>query len=182
MDTGETSYRRFLDGDDAAFAALVELYRPGLIRFVNSYVHDLHTAEDIAVDCFAYLLVHPRRYRFTAPLKTYIYVLGRSRAVDWLRRARRARTVPLEDAENEAYTGFTPEEAAAQKEKYAALNKALSALPEDMRRAVTLFYYEDMSYKEIASVLHKSPKQIDNLLARAKKLLRAELQQGGMEP
>ena len=36
--------------------------------------------------------------------------------------------------------------------------------------------------KEIASVLHKSPKQIDNLLARAKKLLRAELQQGGMEP
>ena len=114
MDAGESSYRRYLDGDKAAFASVVEQYRAGLIRFVNSYVHNVHTAEDIAIDCFAYLLVHPRRYRFTSPLKSYLYVLGRSRAIDWLRRAKRAETVPLESAENELSDDVSPETAAEE--------------------------------------------------------------------
>ena len=112
MESGESCYRLFLEGDKAAFAQLVETYRPGLIRFVNAYVHNVHTAEDIAIDCFASLLVHPRRYRFSVPFKSYLYMLGRSRAVDWLRRQRRAQTVPPEEAEAELVSLDTPQQAA----------------------------------------------------------------------
>ena len=181
MDAGESSYRRYLDGNKAAFASVVEQYRAGLIRFVNSYVHNVHTAEDIAIDCFAYLLVHPRRYRFTSPLKSYLYVLGRSRAIDWLRRAKRAETVPLESAENELSDDVSPETAAEETERLCALHAAVDALPEDMRRAVTLLYFEEMSYKEIGAVLGRTPKQVDNLLTRAKVRLRTVLEEGGWE-
>ncbi len=182
MQTAENRYRAFLNGDKAAFASLVEEYRPGLIRFVNSYVHDVHTAEDIAIDCFAYLLAHPGRYRFTSPLKSYLYTVGRSRAVDWLRRAKRAKTVPLEAAEEEIAFLYLPQDAAEQREKYAALYRAMETLPEDMRRAVTLYYFDELNYKQIAAVLGKSSKQVDNLLYRAKTRLRAILEEGGEAP
>ena len=182
MESGESCYRLFLEGDKAAFAQLVETYRPGLIRFVNAYVHNVHTAEDIAIDCFASLLVHPRRYRFSVPFKSYLYMLGRSRAVDWLRRQRRAQTVPPEEAEAELVSLDTPQQAAEDAERSRALYAAMESLPEDMRRAVLLFYFENMPYKQIAAVLRKSPKQIDNLLTRARGLMRAALQEGGFAP
>ena len=125
--------------------------------------------------------MHPRRYRFTSPLKSYLYVLGRSRAIDWLRRAKRAATVPLEAVENELSTDVSPETAAEETERSRALHAAVDALPEDMRRAVTLLYFEEMSYKEIAAVLGRTTKQVDNLLTRAKTRLRGVLQEGGYE-
>ena len=45
----------------------------------------------------------------------------------------------------------------------------------NMQNAVYLFYYEEMSYKQIANVLKKSSKQIDNILFRAKKILKEKL-------
>ena len=61
------------------------------------------------------------------------------------------------------------------KEAKAIILDAISSLPEDMQNAVYLFYYEEMSYKQIANVLKKSSKQIDNILFRAKKLLKEKL-------
>ena len=88
MDNGASSYRRFLDGDEAAFIPIMETYRDGLIFFIDRYVHDHHAAEDISMDCFVELLVHRHRYNFQVSLKTYLYMLGRSRALSYLRRRR----------------------------------------------------------------------------------------------
>lgn len=54
MDKGAELYRRFLDGDEAAFEEIMTLYRDGLILFIDRFVRDLHAAEDISVDCFVY--------------------------------------------------------------------------------------------------------------------------------
>ena len=59
------------------------------------------------------------------------------------------------------------------------INSALSGLPEDMRMVVHLKYFEDLSYEQIARVMKKSKKQVDNLLYRAKKELRAVLGKEG---
>ena len=53
------------------------------------------------------------------------------------------------------------------------------SLPEDMRTAVYLVYFEDMTYREAAKVMKKNRKQIDNLLYRAKKELRNILEKDG---
>ena len=54
--------------------------------------------------------------------------------------------------------------------------------PEDMAEALYLMYFEDLSYEEIARVMKVSKKQVDNLLYRGKKQLRAILEEGGIEP
>ena len=98
MDNGAGSYRRFLEGDESAFDDLMkELFR-GLVFFIDRYVRDVHAAEDIAIDVFSDLVVHPHRYNFKVSLKTYLYMLGRSRALDYLKRRRHITLTELSEA------------------------------------------------------------------------------------
>lgn len=48
MDRGEDSYRRFLEGDDEGIAEIIRDYKDGLILYLNSYVMNIHTAEELA--------------------------------------------------------------------------------------------------------------------------------------
>ena len=75
--------------------------------------------------------------------------------------------------------GKTLEELLLTDERKRAVHTALNALPEDQRTAVHLVYFEEMSYKEAATVMKKSAKQVDNLLVRAKKALRDLLGKDG---
>lgn len=86
MDAAANSYRRFLDGDESAFEEIMQELFCGLVFFINGFVHDPHAAEDIAIDAFSDLVVHRHRYNFRVSLKTYLYMVGRSRALDYLRR------------------------------------------------------------------------------------------------
>lgn len=52
MDNGASSYRRFLEGDESAFDEIMKELFDGLVFFIDRYVHDIHAAEDIAIDAF----------------------------------------------------------------------------------------------------------------------------------
>lgn len=63
------------------------------------------------------------------------------------------------------------------REPESALWQAVCALPEDQRTAVTLFYYEDMSVKDIARVLRLPGGTVKSRLNRARKRLRELLEE-----
>lgn len=83
--SGEDKYRLFLGGDENAFEGIMREYFDGLIFFINRYVNDPHTAEDIAIDVFAYIAENRRKYNFKVSLKTYIYMIGKSRALNLIK-------------------------------------------------------------------------------------------------
>ena len=178
MDNGESSYRRFLLGEEAALDEILERYRLPLIFFIDRIVHDPDTAEDIAIDVFVYLLTHPRRYHFKVSLKTYLFMLGRSRALDYLRRRKFLSPDPI----GKDHPDATDLEAQILlDERNRALHAALKTLPEDMQQALHLVYFEELSYEQTAAVMKKNKKQVDNLLYRGKERLRASLRKEGME-
>ena len=179
MDNGASSYRRFLDGDESAFDEIMkELFR-GLVFFIDRYVQDVHAAEDIAIDTFSDLIVHKSRYNFKVSLKTYLFMLGRSRALDWLRHRKALKLVELTEASHAEDASATLEQLVITDERKQAVNEALRQLPEQLRTAVHLIYFENMTYEEAAGVMKKNRKQVDNLLYRAKKELRIILGKGG---
>ena len=179
MDNGASSYRRFLNGDESAFDEIMkELFR-GLVFFIDGYVHDIHAAEDIAIDAFSDLIVHKHRYNFKVTLKTYLFMVGRSRALDYLKHRRVVEVVELSEACNLQGDEKTLEETVLADERKRAVNIAVTKLPEDMRAVVHLIYFEDMTYEEAAKVMKKNRKQVDNLLYRAKKELRIILGKDG---
>ncbi len=179
MDNGACSYRRFLDGDESAFNDIMEQLFCKLVFFIDSYVHDIHAAEDIAIDTFSDLIVHKHRYNFKVTLKTYLYMIGRSRALDYIKHRKIINFTELKEAQNLTDDGRILEEKIIADERKRIINSAMSKLPDDMRAAVHLVYFEEMTYKETAKVMKKNIKQIDNLLYRAKKELRNILGEEG---
>lgn len=181
MDAAANSYRRFLDGDERAFEEIMQELFCGLVFFINGFVHDPHAAEDIAIDAFSDLVVHRHRYNFRVSLKTYLYMVGRSRALDYLRRRRILRFTELSETHGLADNAAL-EELALADDRQRRVNAALAQLPRDMAAAVRLVYFEEMTYAEAARVMGKKSKQVDNLLYRAKRELQSILGEEGMEP
>ena len=179
METGEMYYRRYLNGDPTAFDGILQLYRNQLTFFINRFVRDLDTAEDLAIDTFMYLIVHRHRYNFKTNLKTYLFMIGRSRALDYLRHQNRFTMVELSDAERELPSVPGPEESILREVQKQELNRAMDTLPQDMQTVLHLVYFEELSYEEAAKVMRKNKKQVANLLYRAKAQLRAILGREG---
>lgn len=174
MDRDGEQYRRFLDGDSAAFDKIMESLFFSVVFFTDRIVKDRHAAEDIAMDVFADLIVHRHRYNFKVSLKTYLMMLARSRGLDYLRRRKLLRFVPLTDAE-QLPDSMTLEDRVLSDERKRAVHQALHALPEEMGLALYLHYIEGLRYTETAKVMKKTEKQVDNLLYRGKKELRQML-------
>ena len=178
MDNGASSYRRYLDGDESAFDEIMRSLFNHLVFFIDGYVHDTHAAEDIAIDAFSDLIVHKGRYNFKVTLKTYLFMIGRSRALNYLKHRNKFTMVELtEAAELQDRTNLEQQLLADERKRM--VNAALDQLPEDMRAAVHLVYFEELSYEETARVMKKTRKQVDNLLYRAKKTLRTILGKEG---
>lgn len=178
MDNGASSYRRFLDGDAAAFDEIIKELFDNLVFFVNRYVQDLHAAEDIAIDVFSELVVNKHRYNFKVSLKTYLFTLGRNRALNYIKHRKVIEFVPIEDAESKVWQQKI-EDAVIADERKRIVNEALCKLSEDMRAVVHLVYFEDLSYDQAARIMKKNVKQVDNLLYRAKRELRIILGKDG---
>lgn len=174
MDTCASSYRRYLGGEEEAFDQIVkELFDP-LVFFIDRYVGDTGIAEDITIDVFAELVAHRHRYNFKVQLKTYLFMMGRSRALNYLKHRKHLNETELQDADH-ADDRQDLEARFIRSERSRLLHEALGQLPEEMATAVHLVYFEDMSYEDAAKVMKKTKKQVDNLLYRAKGALRATL-------
>ena len=176
MEQGAVLFRQYLDGDERAMDRIFTLYHNPLIMFINRYVRDLNVAEDLAADTFAQLIVNPKKYNFSVSLKTYLFLIGKSRALDHLRaqKRQREREIPLP-------TSDSPETLIIYEEEKRELYDAMERLSDDYRNALYLVYFEELSYKEAALVMKKSVKQIENLVYRAKQSLRAQLSQDGKQ-
>ena len=105
-------------------------------------------------------------------------MIGRSRALNYIKRRKRIAMDPLSEAE-QLRDQQTLEELVLTDERKRTVNSALEKLPEEMRLAVHLVYFEGLSYEETARVMKKTKKQVDNLLYRSKKALRAILGEEG---
>ena len=57
MDNGASSYHRFLEGDDEGLHEIICEYRTGLTLYINSFVQNIRTAEELMEDTFAVLAV-----------------------------------------------------------------------------------------------------------------------------
>lgn len=181
LDSGARSYLRYLDGDESAVNDIMNELFYGLVYFTDRYVRDIHAAEDIAMDVVSDLFVHRHRYNFKVSLKTYLYMRAKSRALDLLRRRRAIVMTELTEAEDREGELYDLEERLLIDERQRAVRGAIDKLPQEMREAVYLVYFEGLSYDEAARVTGKKPKQIDNLLYRAKKELRSRLGEEGKD-
>ena len=179
MDNGESSYRRFLDGDESGFDELVERYREPLINFINGFLHDLSESEDVAEDAFVELIVHPKRYSFRSSLKTYLFSVARNKAVDRIRYKKKYSFAPVDELD--MADGTDIEDIIFRKENGVRVRAALDMINSEYSAVLRLLYIEGMSSDEAAKIMKKSKKQMANITYRAKQALRIALERGDFQ-
>lgn len=176
----EILWRRYLDGDRAAFDGIVDILRENLIFFINRYTHDLDVAEDISQDVFLALLMNPKKYDFRVKLKTYLFTIAHNKALNYVKKSRK--TLLLSDSESEKSSEYEAfEEKIFSDEEKRRLSCAIKKLNQDYAEVIHLIYFEDMSYDEAGRVMRKSRKQIENLVSRARNSLRNFLEREGIK-
>ncbi len=179
QDIGESSYRQYLDGDKDKFKVLVEYYGANLIYFINGYVKNIFVAEDLMEETFCDLVYYKHRYKGKSSFKTYLFSIARNKAVDYLKSKAKATITSLDDLSGIANDDLNLENMVVRKEEYRHLYSALSKIKYEYRNVLYLFYFEDMSYNEIAKVMKKNNKQIKNLMYRAKQTLKLIMETEG---
>ncbi len=156
---------------DLILERLIFLYSDALVRYAYCYVHDSMAAEDIVEDAFASLYVKNKRFSSIEQMRAWLYKCVHGKAVDHLRRQR---TVPLEDLENVLSSGDM-ESVFLTRERNQVIYTALQRLPVQYRQALQLSYFDEFTIPQICKILNKSPKQVYNLLSRAKAALKENL-------
>ena len=175
--TDEQLYLRFLQNRaESDIRILLERYREPLTFFINGIVHNRDDAEDLAMDCFAIIVSGTAHYhpKAGATFKTWLYAIAKKQAYMWLRRNKHIMTDIDEAIDAGELSGDEdmPESHLIKDERNKKVYDSLKKLNADYATALYLTYYEDMKVEEISRVMHKTVKQVYNLLSRGKASLR----------
>lgn len=148
---------RVAHGDEAALAQLYECTSPIVFGLVLRIVGDRATAEEITLDVYIQAWRQACRYNTErGAASSWLLMLARSRAIDWLRsRVRRSqdREQPLTIATMLVETGPSPEDASAEAGRRRIVGEALTSLTAEQREAIELAFFYGMSHSEIAAKL-----------------------------
>jgi len=180
----------FQDGDESAFAALLERYESRIVNFTFRCTGNIADAEDLAHGTFLRIFRAAERYEPRAKFSTWVYRIAANLCHDFRKKKRgdvlayaapvSVRICPDDDREQERASSSEKSVEVSVEEQHArhTLRMFLDELPENQRFALTLKVYEDKSYEEIAAIMDCSVSAVESLLFRARQSLKKSLQEG----
>jgi len=190
MDTTEADARdradmeRLQRGHDAALNDLMERHATGVFHFLCRMLGNEDDANDLAQETFIRVFRAKASYRLEQRFSTWLFTIAANLARNHIRWRTRHPNVSLnaESEQTEQTLGDTlvsdgpsPNEATLATERATAVRAAVGQLPEDMREAIVLCEWEELSMVEAAAVAKTTPKAIESRLYRARQILRGEL-------
>ena len=180
MDNGAVYYRCILEGDKSAIYDLIADYREGLVLYINSIVNDFCTAEEIAEDTFFKLCLKKPEFSEKSSFKTWLYAIGKNEALNSIKSKTKHSEVPIDDFYDIA-DKENVELNHIKGEDKRQLHRTMKKLKPEYNQVLYLAFFEEFSNTEITEIMKKSERQIRNLLYRAKKALKKELEKEGFK-
>jgi RNA polymerase sigma-70 factor, ECF subfamily len=171
-------------GDKRAFELLVVKYQRKLGRLLSRLIRDPAEVEDVTQEAFIKAYRALPSFRGDSAFYTWLYRIGVNTAKNYLvamgRRAPTSTGFDHEEAEGfedaeQLRDSNTPETELLGKQVAATVNKAVAALPEDLRTAITLREIEGLSYEEIANVMNCPIGTVRSRIFRAREAIAADL-------
>jgi RNA polymerase sigma-70 factor (ECF subfamily) len=185
LDTDAALMLRVKQGDNAAFAELVDKYKQSVMNLVYRMLRDANEAEDIAQNVFLQVHRSAHRYEVTAKFSTWLFTIARNLCLNEIRRRSRHPSEPLDephpDQDNlprhqyEDKKTSSPPDTLLHGELEEKIEAALTELPENQRTAILLCRQDELSYEEISDVLGCSLSATKSLIHRGRETLKQKL-------
>lgn len=178
MDNGNQSYKNFLNGDQNGLVEIITLYSDALVAFINGFVHDESTAEDLMQDTYLELIIKKCKFKGESQFKTYLFRIARNKTIDYIRKNRKS--LPVDDSF--VFTAESTENTESyveKKEQRIIIARTMQKINPLYAQVIYLSFFEGMSNEEIASVIKKNKRQVEMLIYRAKASLKNALEKEG---
>ena len=172
---------RLASGDDLALNMLMRRWSDRVISFLYRMTGRNDAAIDLAQETFVKLYQARERYEPAGTFSTWLFAIAANLARNHARWRRRHPTVSMDGEDGvsacveHADSSPTPDGVAIGNEVAQSVNRAVLALPQDLREALSLFVHEDLSYAEIAEILGCSIKAVETRIYRARQILKEKL-------
>jgi len=184
-DEDHAAMARLRDGDDRALDEIMLRWQRRLTAYLLRLTGNEATSLDLSEETFVRVYQNRSKYRPTGRFSTWLFAIATNLARQHFRWKSRHPTVSLDEpigtdgersaGDHIAADGPDPGVAAESRERTTAVRDAVLALPDDLRNAIVLFEYEDLSHREIAGIVGCSPKAVETRIHRARAFLRERL-------
>jgi RNA polymerase sigma-70 factor (ECF subfamily) len=161
----------------------MERWERPLIGFAFRYLGNSADARDLVAESFVRLYRNRERFDAESNLSAWLFTALANLCRNRIRWNRRHPTIGIDSTENGVSAASAqlcsnepdPRAELQRAEMIEALEKAVAALPHDLKTTLLLCHYERLSHREIGAVLGCSERGIETRLRRARQQLRADL-------
>ena len=159
--------------NNESFIELINSYKRKVVSLCYSYTQDYQEAEDLSQEVFISIYKYIESFRGDSSLSTYIYKISLSRCMDYKRKK------SIKNFLSGLFSYGKTEDSCCEFDEKNYIRHMILFLPEDMKKAIVLYYYVGLDQKEIAEILNVSVKTVEGRIYRAKQKLRLEFEKEG---
>ncbi len=169
-------------GKRTFFRDIVSRYEHKVLAVAYKVTGNRKDAEDVAQEVFIQIYRSLGSFRFESSFSTWIYRISMNKALDWKRKHFREATeqditvsekiVPIQE--------LLPEDLLIKRADQEFILERINCLPEKYQTVLKLYYFEDLSYQDIAGNLDIAVKTVESRLYRAKAMLREQFRKEGL--
>ncbi len=158
--------QRHLQGDSAAFGAIISRFRKELFSFLVRFIGDVDLAEDVFQETFLQLHISAATFDPERRLKPWLFTIAANKARDAMRSRWRKQAAPLDATvagAKEDQTSYAslmpsnippPDDSLMNLETRQAVVKIVDQMPDNLRVVLLLSYFHEFPYKDIAEMLN----------------------------
>lgn len=161
-------------GDSKAFEQLVFRYEKPIFIYIQRFLAQKETAEDITQETFIKIFRSLKTFDPEYKFKTWIYTVATNTVYDWLRKAKNNKELFIIDDPDTNFETIGTSDAykeLEEKQNKEHIDNALTKLKPVYQTVIVLYYRDELTYDEIAQVLKVPINTVKTYLSRAKKSL-----------
>lgn len=159
-------------GCQKAFEDLYKLYKPSVLSTISTYYQEEDIVSDILSITFTKAFKKLNKFIVNDSFKSWIKTIANNTCIDYKRKGKQSSMLQSVDDEENNYQFISEqpnaEESIIQIEQQKRLKLCISKLPERQRKAITMFYFENKLYREIAKKLAVPEGTIKSDISRAR--------------
>lgn len=157
--------------EEAKFQSIINEHNDYLLQLSYLYVKDWNAAEDIVQEVFINYWIKENQFQAQSSLRTYLTRIAINRCKDYLK-SWRYRTQTLTNA----FTGMIrPKNQLVLQDEQLIVADAVLSLPIKFREVIILYYFKELTIREIAIIINTSESTIKYRLKTAKECLKEML-------
>lgn len=167
-------WRRFIEGDEEAYACIYRQYVDSLYAYASCFISDKCLVEDCIQDLFIKIYQNRKSLKETDNIKLYLFVALKHQLFNSLRKE--VESISLEDAAPVFSIEYTVEDRMIEREQDASKNERilemLKTLNPHQKEIIYYRFEEGLSYEEIGLLMEMKAQSAQNIVQRAFKKLR----------